>query len=129
MTGYTHQISIVPISNVYDNEPHDIAFFLNDIWDHFMVPNCWKKLFLIKRNHKISLKVCTAWHVAPIKISIESISNDYDNKPHDIAFLLNNILDHFMVANCWKKSFLIKRNHEISVKVGTTWQVTPIKSQ
>jgi hypothetical protein len=31
MTGYTHQISIEPISNDYDNQPHDIAFLLNDI--------------------------------------------------------------------------------------------------
>jgi hypothetical protein len=47
------------------------------------------------------------------------MSNDYDHQPHDITFLLNDIEDHFMVPYCSKKPFFIKRNHEISLEVGT----------
>jgi hypothetical protein len=67
MTCYTHQISIVPISNDYDHQPHDTNFLPNDVKNHFMAPHCWKKLFLIKRKHEISLDVSTSWHVTPTK--------------------------------------------------------------
>jgi hypothetical protein len=51
--------------------------------------------------------------------SIEPLSNEYDHQPHDITFLLNDLKDQFMAPNGWKKPFFIKRNHEISLDVGT----------
>jgi hypothetical protein len=53
------------------------------------------------------------------QISIEPISNDYDNQPFDITFLRNDIEDQFMVHNCWKKLLSMKRNQAIALEVGT----------
>jgi hypothetical protein len=51
-----------------------------------MAPDWLKKPVLVKRNHRTGYSN---------QNSIELISNEYENQPHDITFLLNDIYGHF----------------------------------